>query len=151
MQNKLWFIIFICFIVIFLSIISLISSLKHTRKYKKQYKEIQQNVQEKEAKAKDIANRRNISAKEKEDIMKRDNYTCQICGISRPFFDQLCPGSGDYLLLEVDHIISVANGGSRDASNLQTLCWKCNRKKGSKKTNQDVYNMIDYGIKYLNK
>ncbi|MBR5421926.1 MAG: HNH endonuclease [Lachnospiraceae bacterium] len=83
-------------------------------------------------------------------ILERDEYTCQICGISRDFVDELCPGLGDYLLLEIDHIESVAQGGSgRDGDNLQVLCWRCNRKKGGRRTNEQVRETIDYGIDFL--
>ena len=60
----------------------------------------------------------------REAIKKRDNYTCCICGNS--VFDE------PNLLLEVDHIIPISKGGKTDASNLQTLCWRCNRKKSNK-------------------
>ena len=36
------------------------------------------------------------------------------------------------LLLEIDHIIPIAKNGMTTEENLQTLCWKCNRSKGSK-------------------
>ena len=36
------------------------------------------------------------------------------------------------LLLEIDHIIPVSKGGLTEESNLQTLCWKCNRSKSDK-------------------
>lgn len=57
-------------------------------------------------------------------IMKRDNYTCQICGVSTY--------KEPNLLLEIDHIIPVSRGGLTTEQNLRTLCWKCNRKKGAK-------------------
>lgn len=60
----------------------------------------------------------------REAVKKRDNYTCCICGNS--VFDE------PNLLLEVDHIIPISKGGKTDASNLQTLCWRCNRKKSNK-------------------
>lgn len=34
--------------------------------------------------------------------------------------------------LEVDHIIALHNGGTNDIENLQTLCKRCNCKKGVK-------------------
>lgn len=60
----------------------------------------------------------------REAIKKRDNYTCCICGNS--VFKE------PNLLLEVDHIIPISKGGKTEASNLQTLCWRCNRKKSNK-------------------
>lgn len=60
----------------------------------------------------------------REAIKKRDNYTCCVCGNSL-FIEP-------NLLLEVDHIIPVSKGGKTEPCNLQTLCWRCNRKKGNK-------------------
>lgn len=57
-------------------------------------------------------------------ILDRDKYTCQYCGLS----SQEEPN----LLLEIDHIIPISKGGITITDNLQTLCWRCNRKKGSK-------------------
>ena len=57
-------------------------------------------------------------------IKERDNYTCCQCGNSL--------AAEPNLLLEVDHIIPIARGGLTQEDNLQTLCWKCNRSKGSK-------------------
>lgn len=57
-------------------------------------------------------------------IKERDNYTCQMCTASIE--------EQDLLLLEVDHIIPISKGGQSVEENLQTLCWKCNRSKGSK-------------------
>lgn len=100
---------------------------------------------------KDIAQRRRIRVADKNEVFERDNYTCQICGISRDYLDSFCEGLGDYLLLEADHIRSVEQGGTgSDVDNLQCLCWRCNRKKGGRKTNEQVRRIIDYGIKYLN-
>lgn len=60
----------------------------------------------------------------REAIKKRDNYTCCICGNS--VFKE------PNLLLEVDHIVPISKGGKTDASNLQTLRWRCNRAKSNK-------------------
>lgn len=57
-------------------------------------------------------------------IKERDNFTCKFCGNSTH--------AEPNLLLEVDHIIPVVKGGCTEESNLQTLCWKCNRSKSSK-------------------
>ena len=58
----------------------------------------------------------------REEIAKRDNYTCQICGKYMP----------DGVGLHVDHIIPIAKGGKTVPSNLQVLCSKCNGKKSQK-------------------
>lgn len=56
------------------------------------------------------------------DILKRDNYKCQICGKSQ----------AEGAKLEVDHIIPVSIGGKTVDENLQTLCKDCNRGKKDK-------------------
>lgn len=58
----------------------------------------------------------------REQIMKRDNYTCQSCGKYMP----------DEVGLHIDHIIPVSKGGKTVASNLQVLCSKCNGSKSNK-------------------
>lgn len=60
----------------------------------------------------------------RETIKKRDNYTCQCCNLS--IVDE------PHLLLEIDHKVPLSKGGITTEDNLQTLCWKCNRSKGSK-------------------
>lgn len=45
-------------------------------------------------------------------IMLRDNYTCQVCGLTTTE-------------LEVDHIVNKAQGGTDDGDNLQSLCIPC--------------------------
>ena len=65
-----------------------------------------------------------MTTKLREEIKQRDNYTCQNCGLS--IYDE------KNLLLEIDHIIPLSKGGITNHDNLQTLCWKCNRKKGTK-------------------
>ncbi len=57
-------------------------------------------------------------------IKERDDFTCKICGNSTH--------KEPNLLLEIDHITPIAKGGLTVEENLQTLCWKCNRSKGSK-------------------
>lgn len=59
-------------------------------------------------------------------VLKRDNFTCQKCGIT----------SKNGAKLEVDHIIPLSKGGKTVMSNLQTLCDRCNSGK-SDKTKED--------------
>ncbi|GED20643.1 hypothetical protein KGI01_23840 [Kurthia gibsonii] len=65
-----------------------------------------------------------MTSKLREKIKERDNYTCQNCNLSI--------NDEPNLLLEIDHIIPISKGGMSSEDNLQTLCWKCNRSKGSK-------------------
>ena len=58
----------------------------------------------------------------REKIMRRDNYTCQICGKYMP----------DGVGIEIDHIYPISKGGKTVPSNLQVLCSKCNRSKSDK-------------------
>ena len=53
------------------------------------------------------------------EILKRDNYRCQMCGVT----------AKDGAALEIDHITPVAKGGTNDADNLQVLCRECNAGK----------------------
>ena len=65
-----------------------------------------------------------MTSKLREKIKQRDNFTCQKCGLSVE--------QEPNLLLEIDHIIPLSKNGLTTEENLQTLCWKCNRSKGSK-------------------
>ena len=58
----------------------------------------------------------------REQIMKRDNYTCQICGKYMP----------DEVGLQIDHIVPVSKGGKSIPTNLQVLCSKCNGRKSNR-------------------
>lgn len=60
------------------------------------------------------------------EVFKRDMFTCQYCGRKAP-----------EVVLEIDHIIPVAEGGTNDFVNLVTSCMDCNRGKGKKKLNDD--------------
>lgn len=68
---------------------------------------------------------RNLMTTElRKSVLEKYNYTCCKCGNS--IYKE------PNLLLEVDHIVPVAKGGKTTLSNLQVLCWKCNRTKGDK-------------------
>lgn len=67
-----------------------------------------------------------MTSRLRQQIKERDHYTCQICGASIE--------KEPNLLLEIDHIVPVSKGGLTTESNLQTLCWRCNRSKGAKLT-----------------
>ncbi len=71
--------------------------------------------------------RLNVYKKHKEKlravVFERDGYACCYCG------------STDNLTL--DHIIPLVHGGNSRPENLQTLCLRCNRKKGSRDLRED--------------
>ena len=68
-----------------------------------------------------------MTSKLRQYIKERDNYTCRYCGNSTY--------KEPNLLLEIDHILPIKEGGCTVEDNLQTLCWRCNRNKGSKLVN----------------
>jgi len=61
---------------------------------------------------------KNVSCRLRFEIFKRDNFTCRYCGRRSP-----------EVILEVDHIIPLAKGGTDDPMNRTTSCWHCNRGK----------------------
>lgn len=65
-----------------------------------------------------------MTSKLRQRIKERDEFTCKQCGAS--------VHNEPNLLLEIDHIIPVSKGGLTTEDNLQTLCWRCNRRKGAK-------------------
>lgn len=71
--------------------------------------------------------------------MRRDDYTCQKCGIIGR--EVQCGESSVYVypttaigvFLSIDHIIPKSSGGAQmDPDNLRVLCTRCNSKKGVK-------------------
>ena len=65
--------------------------------------------------------RKAVSKKDRFDVFKRDNFACQYCGAHPP-----------NVLLHVDHIRPVADGGDNDFDNLVTACESCNLGKGAR-------------------
>lgn len=63
--------------------------------------------------------RKAISKTTRFEIFKRDLFACQYCGARPPA-----------VVLQVDHIVAVANGGSNDRDNFVTACQPCNIGKG---------------------
>lgn len=54
-------------------------------------------------------------------VFNRDGFICQYCGQQPP-----------KVVLEVDHIVPVAGGGSNHLENLITACFDCNRGKAAR-------------------
>lgn len=74
-----------------------------------------------------MANRKGLSKKTRFEVFKRDKFTCQYCGRMAPD-----------VVLEVDHIKPVAEGGTNKLINLITSCRDCNRGKGKVKLSDDA-------------
>lgn len=72
-----------------------------------------------------MAERKAIGKKLRFEVFKRDSFTCQYCGKMAPD-----------IVLEIDHINPVANGGDNDIMNLVTACKDCNRGKGKTKLSE---------------
>ena len=69
-----------------------------------------------------MAERKNIGKKMRFEVFKRDSFRCQYCGRYAP-----------NVILEVDHIKPVVEGGKNTMMNLVTSCRDCNRGKGKRK------------------
>lgn len=63
-------------------------------------------------------------------IRNRDNHLCLCCGEDREY------------LLDVDHVNPRYFGGSNSSENLQTLCNRCNRVKGTKEIDFRITNAL---------
>ena len=88
-----------------------------------------------------MSERKAISKKLRFEVFKRDNFTCQYCGRMAPD-----------VILEVDHINPVKNGGDNNIMNLITSCFDCNRGKGKRtlKENEEIKLQVEQ-LKELNK
>lgn len=62
--------------------------------------------------------RKPLSVRTRFEVFKRDSFTCRYCGKSSP-----------EVVLEVDHIVPLCEGGDDDHMNLVTACWACNSGK----------------------
>lgn len=68
-----------------------------------------------------MAKRQNIPKGLRFEVFKRDSFKCQYCGRSAPD-----------VILEIDHIVPVSQGGKNELLNLITSCRDCNRGKSNK-------------------
>jgi hypothetical protein len=63
-----------------------------------------------------------VSKQARFEVFKRDNFTCRYCGAKAPD-----------VLLEIDHVVPRAEGGTNDLVNLTTSCAACNGGKGKRR------------------
>ncbi|MBL8780053.1 MAG: HNH endonuclease [Alphaproteobacteria bacterium] len=67
-----------------------------------------------------LTSARILSKRVRFQVLLRDKFTCQYCGAKAPD-----------VALQIDHIVPVSRGGSRDMSNLRTACEPCNAGKSA--------------------
>lgn len=77
-----------------------------------------------------------IPAKMRKAIYERDQYACYMCGRKQ----------SEGAILNLDHFIARALGGTNEESNLFTSCDKCNRRKG-KAGPGEIYRRMGAGIR----
>src|SRR5215472_3247582 len=68
-----------------------------------------------------------ISKGQRFEIFKRDRFTCQWCGRHPP-----------QVILQVDHIKPVVEGGTNEDHNLITACMDCNAGKGRRLLDETI-------------
>lgn len=71
-----------------------------------------------------MTKRETIGKKLRFEVFRRDKFTCQYCGEKAP-----------EVVLNVDHIDPVANGGTNEILNLITSCFSCNSGKSDRTLN----------------
>ncbi len=67
---------------------------------------------------------RAISAKLRAEVLDRNGFTCQMCGLTPGETD---PATGRPVRLHIGHIKDKSLGGKDELSNLRTLCSTCNQ------------------------
>lgn len=78
-----------------------------------------------------MSKRKSLSKKIRFEIFKRDSFTCQYCGQKAPD-----------VILHIDHIIPVAEGGDNHITNLLTACFSCNSGKSDRKILWDAIDEV---------
>jgi len=67
---------------------------------------------------------RNISARLRAEVLDRNGFTCQMCGLTPGDID---PATNRKVRLHIGHIKDKSLGGKDELSNLRTLCSTCNQ------------------------
>lgn len=76
-----------------------------------------------------------VSLKLRWEILERDKFRCVVCGRS----------AEDGVKLEVDHVQPWSKGGTKDKSNMATLCFDCNRGKRDRVSEESYVEVIKGG------
>jgi len=72
----------------------------------------------------DLAFARGISAKLRAEVLDRNGFTCQMCGLTPGDID---PATNRKVRLHIGHIVDKSLGGRDELSNLRSLCSTCNQ------------------------
>lgn len=80
--------------------------------------------------------RKALSKRVRFEVFKRDAFACQYCGAHPPS-----------VVLHVDHIEAVANGGENDMDNLITACEPCNLGKGARALSAVPESLADKAVR----
>ena len=71
-----------------------------------------------------VAFGRGISAKLRAEVLDRNGFTCQMCGLTPGDID---PSTDRKVRLHIGHIVDRSLGGKEELSNLRALCSTCNQ------------------------
>jgi 5-methylcytosine-specific restriction endonuclease McrA len=72
----------------------------------------------------DVTFARTISAKIRAEVLDRNGFTCQMCGLTPGEID---PETGRKVRLHIGHIVDDSHEGKVELSNLRALCSTCNQ------------------------
>ncbi|MDT2805260.1 HNH endonuclease [Vagococcus lutrae] len=78
---------------------------------------------------------RSISNRKRFEVLTRDFYTCQYCGIF----------AGE-MEMELDHIVPISKGGTNEKDNLLTACVICNNGKSDRVLPLETRRLLQIGI-----
>ena len=81
-------------------------------------------LKEKPPEKPDVKFMRGISAKLRAEVLDRNGFTCQMCGLTPGDID---PATNRKVRLHVGHVKDKSLGGLDELSNLRTLCSTCNQ------------------------
>ena len=76
------------------------------------------------AEKREVSFSRAISAKLRAEVLDRNGFTCQMCGLTPGEID---PATGRKVRLHIGHIKDKSLGGKDELSNLRALCSSCNQ------------------------
>lgn len=72
----------------------------------------------------DVSFARGISSKLRAQVLDRNGFTCQMCGLTPGDID---PSTGRKVRLQIGHIKDKSLGGKDELANLRALCSTCNQ------------------------